>query len=217
MENNHVVLHGLVTEKNFGYELRGEKFYFARLLVERSSGAHDELNIVISDRVRNGDVNVGEYIKVEGEFRSRNVPAPGRNRLELRVFAVSVKKFESDFDYLFSTENNNKIELDGYICRQCALRQTPLGRTITDTILAVNRTNGRTDYIPCITWGRTAEYVSGLPVGSRINCEGRIQSREYQKRISEDITETHTAYEVSLHTVWLVKLGVTAQEDRDNG
>ena len=212
---NHVILQGLVLNKCLSHEAFGERFYRMELSVERKSGIADVINVIVSERLPG--LEAGEYVKVTGEFRSRNVITPLRNKLELSVFATEIKGYESEFDYLFDKDSENRIELDGYICKPPVLRETPYGRVITDVFIAVNRPSGRTDYIPCIAWGRTARYVSGLLVGSRVKLTGRIQSRNYQKRIAEDVTETSTAYEVSVQTLHLVNNTIqNVQEDAEN-
>lgn len=214
---NHVILQGLVLNKCLSHEAFGERFYRMELSVERKSGIADVINVIVSERLPGSEADAGEYVKVIGEFRSRNVITPLRNKLELSVFATEIKGYESEFDYLFDKDSENRIELDGYICKPPVLRETPYGRVITDVFLAVNRPNGRTDYIPCIAWGRTARYVSEIPVGSRLKLTGRIQSRNYQKRIAEDVTETCTAYEVSVQTLHLVNNTIqNVQEDVEN-
>ena len=216
---NHVILQGLVLSKYLSHEAFEERFYRMELSAERKSGVADVINVIVSERLPGSESAAGEYVKVIGEFRSRNVPASVRNRLELSVFATEIKGYESEFDYLFDKNSENRIELDGYICKPPVLRETPYGRIITDMMLAVNRLNGRSDYIPCIAWGRTARYVSGLPVGSRLQLTGRIQSRNYQKLIVEEMIETRTAYEVSIQTVHLVNNTIiqNIQEDEKNG
>ena len=211
-QNNCVVLQGLILSIHFSHETHGEKFRLIELSIERKSGVADVLNIIASEWLQGLDVKEGEYIKVKGEFRSRNVHTPERSRLELSVFATEITKFDSEFDYLFDRESENRIELDGYICKPPVLRKTPYGRVIADVLLAVNRTSGRSDYIPCVMWGRTAGYVSSFPVGSRLKLTGRIQSRKYNKKLTEEHMEIRTAYEVSVN-----ELQIIAKEDENNG
>ena len=95
----------------------------------------------------------------------------------------------------------NQIFLDGFICKKPVYRMTPLGREIADILLAVNRAYGKSDYIPCICWGRNARYAGSLEVGGHIQLWGRIQSRQYQKRVSEDEVVNRVAYEISVSKI----------------
>ena len=81
------------------------------------------------------------------------------------------------------------------------LRKTPLGREIADLLIAVNRSYGKSDYIPSICWGRNARYASGFEVGSHVQIWGRIQSREYVKKLNEFEMEKRIAYEVSVSKI----------------
>lgn len=135
---------------------------------------------------------------------------------KFRLIELSIERKSGVADvlniYLFDRESENRIELDGYICKPPVLRKTPYGRVIADVLLAVNRTSGRSSYIPCVMWGRTAGYVSSFPVGSRLKLTGRIQSRKYNKKLTEEHTEIRTAYEVSVN-----ELHIIAKEDENNG
>ena len=185
IKNNQVTLIGeIVSNFEFSHELYGEGFYTAMLASERTSGQKDIIPIMVSDRlVDTGADWTGRFVKVLGQFRSYNKHEGERNRLILSVFAREFEEFE---ELPFSDNYSNHISLDGYICKKPTYRETPLGREIADILLAVNRQYGKSDYIPCIAWGRNARFASGLEVGTRLQIEGRIQSREYQKRISDD-------------------------------
>lgn len=199
IENNKVTLSGeIVSNFEFSYERYGEGFYSAMIASERLSGQKDIIPIAVSGRL--ADVKAeweGRFVRTQGQFRSYNKHEGERNHLVLSVF---VRKFEdiTDEQMEFEFRHDNEIFLDGYICKQPTYRKTPLGREIADILLAVNRPYGKSDYIPCIAWGRNARFASGLEVGTRLQIEGRIQSREYQKRISDEEYETRTAYEVSV-------------------
>lgn len=196
-ENNKVTLSGeIVRNFEFSHECYGEGFYTAMLSSERTSGQKDIIPIMVSERLV--DVKAdweGVNVYICGRFSSYNKHENGRRHLELRVFAtgfgVHIEEFDGDF------ENKNLISLDGYICKPPTYRKTPLGREITDILLAVNRPYGKSDYVPMICWGRNARFASGLEIGTKLQIEGRIQSREYQKRISDGEYETRVAYEVS--------------------
>lgn len=198
INNNQITVSGeLVSEFSFDHEVFGEKFYTTKLSVERKSGNIDVLPILISERII--DIKrewKGEVVKVYGQVRSYNKHEENKSRLILSVF---VKQFENlADDEPLQSGDENSISLDGYICKPPIYRETPLGREIADILLAVNRPYGKSDYIPCIAWGRNARFAEGLEVGARLRIDGRIQSREYQKRISDDEFETRTAYEVSI-------------------
>lgn len=198
IKNNQVTLSGEIVENfKFSHEVYGEGFYTAMLASERLGGAKDIIPIMVSDRlVDTGADWIGRFVKVSGQFRSYNKHEGERNHLVLSVF---VREFEDITEERnFGLEDENLISLDGYICKPPIYRKTPLGREISDILLAVNRPYGKSDYIPCIAWGGNAVYAGGLEVGTRLQIEGRIQSREYQKRISGDEFETRTAYEVSI-------------------
>lgn len=198
-ENNKVTLSGeIVSNFEFSHECYGEGFYTAMLASERESTAKDIIPIMVSERIVDVEADwIGRFVKVSGQFRSYNKHEGERNRLVLSVF---VREFEdiTDEQMEFEFRHDNEIYLDGYICKPPTYRKTPLGREITDILLAVNRPYGKSDYVPMICWGRNAVYASGLEIGTRLRIEGRIQSREYQKRISDDEYETRIAYEVSV-------------------
>ena len=200
IENNKVRIVGeIVGQFEYSHEVFGENFYIGQLKIERTSGVSDLIPITVSERMVDvsADWN-GIFVEVEGSFRSYNKNEEGKKRLMLSVFVRDFKQLENVY------YNDNNIELDGYICKEVIYRKTPLGRDISDFLIAVNRPYGKSDYIPCIAWGRNAVYLAELEVGTRIKLEGRIQSREYTKRISDTKTETRTAYEVSISKLEIV-------------
>ena len=159
------------------------------------SNSEDRIPLMVSERLI--DVNQdyrGEHIYVTGQFRSYNRHEEQKNRLVLSVFVREIAFVEEEMD----ASKTNQILLEGYICKEPVYRKTPLGREIADLLLAVNRPYGKSDYIPCICWGRNARYTSGFGVGQHVQLLGRIQSRDYVKKLSETETETRTAYEVSV-------------------
>lgn len=204
-ENNKVTLSGeIVSNFEFSHEVYGEGFYTAMLASERLSGEKDIIPIMVSERlVDTGADWEGQFVKVSGQFRSYNKHEENRNRLALSVFVREFEDITEERD--FGLEDENYIFLDGYICKKPTYRKTPLGREITDILLAVNRKYGKSDYVPMICWGRNARFAGGLEVGTRLQIDGRIQSREYQKRISDDEYETRTAYEVSVSKMTVVE------------
>lgn len=206
--NNIVTLSGeIVRNFEFSHEIFGEGFYTAMLASERTSGQKDIIPVMVSERlVDTGADWTGQFVKVSGQFRSCNKHEGERSKLVLSVF---VREFEEFEEMPFSDNYSNHISLDGYVCKSPIYRETPLGREIADILLAVNRPYGKSDYIPTICWGRNAVYAGNLEVGTRLQIDGRIQSREYQKRISETNSETRVAYEVSVS-----RLEVTEDEQR---
>ena len=196
IENNQVTIMGKVaTEFSFSHEVFGEGFYRVEVEVKRLSNSEDRIPLMISERLIDVTQDyTGEYIMVHGQFRSYNRHEEQKNRLVLSVFVREISFMEEEPD----GTKTNSIWLDGYICKEPIYRKTPLGREIADLLLAVNRPYGKSDYIPCICWGRNARYASGFEVGEHVQLLGRIQSREYVKRISDTETEKRVAYEVSV-------------------
>ena len=196
IENNKVVVIGeVISDFTFSHEVFGEGFYLTEILVNRLSDQVDVIPLMVSERLM--DINAdykGLTVKVNGQFRSYNRHEGMRNRLVLSVFVREVEFVEEFTDYT----KTNQIFLDGYICKEPIYRKTPLGREIADLLVAVNRPYGKSDYIPCIAWGRNARYGSSFDVGGRVKIWGRVQSREYVKKIDEVDSEKRVAYEVSV-------------------
>ena len=195
IENNRVSVTGeIVPDFTFSHTVRGEGFYMMYMTVNRLSDQVDVIPLMISERLINVKTDcLGRTARVTGQFRSYNQYEEGKSRLILSVFVKEIEFMESFTDHT----KNNQIFLDGYICKQPIYRKTPFGREITDLLVAVNRPYGESDYIPCIAWGRNARYASNFSVGGRIRIWGRIQSREYTKKLGEEESETRVAYEVS--------------------
>lgn len=192
-KNNKVFISGeIVSEAEFSHEVYGEGFYEMNVLVKRLSGQGDVLPVTISERlISDKDLKVGVTINAIGQFRSYNKLVEGKSKLMLTVF---VRELIEEVNI----KNPNTIVLSGYICKPPIYRTTPFNREIADILIAVNRSYNKSDYIPCIAWGRNARFAKNLAVGEKIAISGRIQSREYQKRITEDDIRTLTAYEVSI-------------------
>ena len=196
IENNQVSIMGqIISQFTFSHQVFGEGFYLIDVLVKRLSDSEDRIPVMISERLIDVTQDYeGEHIQVYGQFRSYNRHEEKKNRLVLSVFAREVSFVEDEDDSVKS----NQIFLDGYICKPPVYRKTPLGREIADLLIAVNRPYGKSDYIPCICWGRNARYASAFAVGGHVLIWGRIQSRDYVKKLSETETEKRTAYEVSV-------------------
>lgn len=192
-KNNKVYVMGeIISDATFSHEVCGEGFYEFFIRVMRLSGQADVLPITLSERlIQEGTLEKGKTICAVGQFRSYNKIEEGKSRLILTVFIRALLDELPD-------KNPNTILLSGYICKPPVYRTTPFNREIADVLIAVNRAYNKSDYIPCIAWGRNARFVKNLAVGDRIAVSGRIQSREYQKKLSETDVRTMTAYEVSV-------------------
>ena len=198
MNNNKLQLTGTISsELVYSHEVFGEGFYETMITVPRLSDQTDTIPLTISDRLisQNG-IEVGDKVSVIGQFRSYNKTEGEKSRLLLTAFVRDVVD-ESEI------ENPNQIDIMGYICKQPVYRTTPFKREICDVLLAVNRAYNKSDYIPCILWGRNARFVQTLPIGSKISVSGRIQSRKYVKNLGDDKVEERVAYEVSVSKVTL--------------
>lgn len=194
MLNNKIYLEGKVSsELEFSHEMYGEGFYTFNLDVMRLSDSVDTLNITVSERLlSNMKLEVESEVVVEGQLRSYNKFIDGSNKLILTVFARNIEPCVE------RSKNPNEIFLDGYICKEPIYRTTPFGREIADVLLAVNRAYNKSDYIPTIAWGRNSRFCQTLNVGDNIKVWGRLQSREYQKKVSENEVVKKIAYEVSI-------------------
>lgn len=193
LQNNKVYLKGeIITEARFSHEIYGEGFYEMDVLVKRLSGQADILPVTVSERlIESANLKIGSTLMALGQFRSYNKQVDGKSKLMLTVFVREV--LEEEYG-----KNPNNIVLSGYICKPPIYRTTPFNREIADLLIAVNRAYNKSDYIPCIAWGRNARFVKNLSVGERVALSGRIQSREYQKKLSETEIKTLIAYEVSV-------------------
>jgi hypothetical protein len=200
-ENNIASLSGVVTEVPvFNHELFGEGFYLLTMKVERLSGNVDRIPVLFSERLCiPGDVKIDDKFSVKGQFRSYNVAgSDGGHILKLLVFARELIKIQDEFKY------HNEILLDGFVCKKPVYRTTPFGREITDLLFAVNRAYNKSDYLPCVVWGRNAKFCGELNVGARAMINGRIQSRNYEKKQRDGLAIQKTAYEVSVNTIEVV-------------
>lgn len=194
MESNLAELCGAVlSELRFSHKTYGEIFYTFVLGIERRSGYMDEINIMVSERlIFEQTLRVNDFVEIKGQVRTYNEFTEGRNKLNVVVFAKEICVSEN-FGY-----NENYIYLEGFLCKPPLKRTSPLGRDICDLMLAVNRMYNKSDYIPCIAWGRNAGYAEQLGVGTKLAIEGRIQSREYRKKFDDGTSEMRKAYEVSV-------------------
>ena len=219
LENNYLTLVGKVTgEKRFSHEIYGESFYIFNLSIDRLSGNADIIPVTVSERLIKDDMlQEGKTLLVKGQFRSYNSYDSGRNRLILTVFTKDIMEIEEKED---QEENEivkkdiitNEVVLIGYICKKPIYRQTPFGREISDILLAVNRAYNKSDYIPCIAWGRTARFCQDLEVGVQVKIVGRVQSRIYEKKFEDGTVEQRVAYEVSVGSLEVIEENDNAKE-----
>lgn len=195
--NNKVTIIGVISDPlTFDHEFLGEKFYSTTITADRKSGYPDAIPLIISDVLIDcSKFHIGQTLKISGEFRSYNQNKKDQVKLGLYVFVKDI-----DFEDVYSDSRyNNQVQLSGFVCKPPTYRKTPLGREICDLLVAVNRPSGKSDCIPCIVWGRATLRASYLDVGAPIDIYGRIQSRIYEKQISDTETVTRTAYEVSVN------------------
>ena len=195
-DNNNVLqLKGKIIEQpTYSHSVLGEGFFETKLEVKRLSTEVDILPVTISERLISG-INVGDEVGIKGQFRSYNKLEDLKSKLMLTVFVREI------VDPQAITAANN-INLVGYICKEPIYRTTPFGREIADILLAVNRAYNKSDYLPCIAWGRNARFVKDMQVGEKIEINGRVQSRNYQKKLDDEVV-TKTAYEISINTIMI--------------
>ncbi len=213
VSNNDAYIAGKVsTAPQKTHQVEGEWFYEFKVEVDRLSKTPDFIPVTISERTLKNQINVGDSVNFKGEFRSYNKQDAVKNKLVLYFFAKNYMTM--DEIQAFNNDNVNTVKLTGFICKQPIFRQTPFGREICDVVIAVNRTNSnKSDYIPCIVWGRNAKFVADKPVGTKVEFEGRIQSREYKKA---NETETKTAYEISCKTVNVIENKLEESDEISN-
>lgn len=205
-ENNYLVLVGKITsDKRFSHEIYGESFYIFDLEVPRLSGTSDIIPITISERlITNFDLTIGKEVEIEGQFRSYNTYENERSKLILTVFTKEIREKEKSEEQA-SDKPSNEVILIGYICKKPIYRQTPFGREISDILLAINRAYNKSDYIPCIAWGRTARFCENMEVGTEVKVIGRVQSRMYEKKYEDGRVEQKVAYEVSIGSLEIIE------------
>ena len=212
-ENNYLVLIGkIISDKTFSHEIYGESFYVFNLEVPRLSGNEDIIPITISERlIANFDLTIGRKVVIEGQFRSYNSYENEKNRLVLTVFAKDI------IDYKEEQEENvsNEVVLNGYVCKKPIYRKTPFGREISDILLAVNRAYNKSDYIPCIAWGRNARFCENMEGGTEVKIVGRVQSRTYEKKFEDGRTEQRVAYEVSIGSLEVINKDENSNQNQE--
>ncbi len=210
LENNYITLVGKVTgEKRLSHEIYGERFYIFDLEIPRLSGNSDIIPVTISERIITDEMLIqGKKLLVKGQFRSYNSYENEKNKLILTVFAkdiIEVNEEENTQNEMVKKDViTNEVVLIGYICKKPIYRQTPFGREISDILLAVNRAYNKSDYIPCIAWGRNARFCQNIEVGTQVKIVGRVQSRTYEKKFEDGTSETRIAYEVSVGSLEII-------------
>ncbi len=208
-ENNVITLIGtIVSEKTFSHEVYGEGFYSFNIEVPRLSENSDIIPVTVSERILTDDFKIGQKVVIDGQFRSYNNYENEKNKLVLTVFVKDIKLQTEETD----TTNPNEICLTGFICKKPIYRTTPFGREIADILLAVNRAYNKSDYIPCIAWGRNARFCQNIEVGEKVKLWGRIQSRQYEKKFEDGTSEIRRAYEVSISKMEIKKDELDTEE-----
>ncbi len=206
-KNNYVIVKGTVKQQPvYSHSVLGEGFYEFTLKVARLSEQVDELPVTISERLLPELTDTNKEVGIVGQLRSYNKIEDEKSKLILTIFAREIIPAEN-------VQNSNQITLEGYICKEPIYRTTPFGREIADVLIAVNRAYNKSDYLPCIAWGRNARFTGDLKVGEKVKLTGRIQSREYQKHIDEQTVITKTAYEVSISSIMTCEI---EEEDSEN-
>ncbi|MBQ9280513.1 MAG: single-stranded DNA-binding protein [Clostridia bacterium] len=213
-ENNIITLIGtIVSDRRFSHEVYGEGFYSFDIEVPRLSDNSDIIPVTVSERILTDEYAIGQKVVIDGQFRSYNNYENEKNKLVLTVFAKDIKIFEPGDEEI---SNPNEICLTGFICKKPIYRTTPFGREIADILLAVNRAYNKSDYIPCITWGRNARYCQNIQVGEKVRLWGRIQSRQYEKKFENGTSEIRRAYEVSVSKMEIEKDMESMNEDSNS-
>ena len=201
-ENNVITLIGtIVSERTFSHEVYGEGFYSFNIDVPRLSENSDIIPVTVSERILTDEFKIGQKVVIDGQFRSYNNYENEKNKLVLTVFVKDIRLQNDETD----TTNPNEICLTGFICKKPIYRTTPFGREIADILLAVNRAYNKSDYIPCIAWGRNARFCQNIEVGEKVKLWGRIQSRTYEKKFEDGTSEMRRAYEVSVSKMEILK------------
>ena len=235
LENNYLTLVGKVTsEKKFSHEIYGERFYSFDLEIPRLSGAADIIPVTASERLFTDEMmQIGTKLLIKGQFRSYNSYENEKNKLILTVFAKDIERLEEDNEEVLESEESeensdevdearkeafrkdyitNEVVLVGFICKKPVYRQTPFGREIADLLLAVNRAYNKSDYIPSIAWGRNARFCQNLEVGTEVKIVGRVQSRNYEKKLEDGSVIKKVAYEVSVGSLEVIKQSENSEE-----
>lgn len=192
------------------HKVEDENFYEFKVAVERLSKIKDIIPITCSEKILQSDLRIGSFVEVQGEYRSYNKLCNEKSRLVLHLFAKSVKELEA------KTEDINEVKLTGFICKEPVYRKTPFEREICDVLVAVNRPNNhKSDYVPCIMWGRNARFIASQKIGCKIDLTGRIQSRDYEKTLPNGDVENKTAYEVSCQRIAILSNVTSISKEQD--
>lgn len=200
-DNNKLAVQGyLMNDLSYDHTILSEDFYSSTIAIPRYSDTEDIIPIIVSERLVNtSELVKGTWVRIDGQFRSHNLKVEDSDKsvYKLSIFAQNVSIIDTDDEHI----GYNEIVLNGYICKLPRYRTTPSGREITDLYIAINRAKRKSDYLPCISWGRNAKYSETLSVGTHVYITGRVQSREYYKKLDEDNTVLKMCYEVSINTI----------------
>ena len=211
-ENNVITLVGTIaSEKVFSHEVYGEGFYSFNVEVPRLSDNNDIIPVTVSERILTDEFTVGKKVVIDGQFRSYNNYENEKNKLVLTVFVKDIRLQGEDEE----VQNPNEICLTGFICKKPIYRTTPFGREIADILLAVNRAYNKSDYIPCIAWGRNARFCENMEVGTEVKIVGRVQSRTYEKKFEDGRTEQRVAYEVSIGSLEVINKDENSNQNQE--
>lgn len=176
-------------EPTFSHYYNKEAFDTFSIAIKRTSGVLDYIPCIIShDMLPN--ISERDFVHITGSIRSYAVNG------HCLTYAYVTGIHSSDKD-----KYKNEVVIDGFLVKKDEVRQTPLGRQLIDITFATNREYvRRSDYLHCITWGRSANRMENIEIGERIEATGKFQSRFYLKKLENDSTEERIAYEISLRS-----------------
>ena len=197
-ENNQVSIKGMIEETlEYSHTTKRERFYKTKVSTIRTSGTKDFIPVLISEVIAEG-ITTGNYVEISGELRSFDwTDQEGKEHIKIFLFVNEISLID---EY---EENENFISIKGFICKEPRFRKTPSGRCISDLLVAVNRLYGKSDYLPCIVWGKNAMRANEWKVGDELIIQGRVQSRRYFKKFSpySEDGEWKEVYEISASCV----------------
>lgn len=191
LSNSYECCGTVASAPKLDHVVRDEEFYSFNVVTARNSGAYDTVPVVMSKCIIDDEnIKYGSRVHFKGQIRTYN------KERHLMVYAYAMEVIKDD-----NANDINKFEGDGFICKDTVYRETPNGRQICDIMIAVNRCYGKSDYMPCIAWGRNAVRSGKFEVSDHVLVEGRFQSRGYHKVTDTGETVKKIAYEVSLSSI----------------
>lgn len=168
----------------------GSRLYATTIDVTRVSGIVDKITVAIPEKLYTETIS--ERIIVRGSLRTFN---DSRHKLILYVLAESISPANDVHD-------TNLLTLSGNLCKKTVFRKTPLGREITELLIANNQydNDGHSipSYIPSICWNANARAAEEYSVGDWLLVKGRIQSRVYEKTNDSGESTEYTVNELSI-------------------